>query len=591
MTSTPLQKAFVLALACVALHAAPTLAQAQTPVPEPAAPVLAPIEASGTAAAPVPPENCRAVSDRAMAADLRAANAQAQKTDATQMARLLDDAIGLWTQATERCTDRAQERARRNLADSQRTRQALNAELGSGPECAIRQKDATSLQDLAQQAVKERRWTDAAVTYRKAENMWDVAAESCQGEPQRIAQQKRDQTAIDAHNAEHCAPHFERAREASQALNRPADAGDKAARQTQSQVAETLWREAMGQCKGSPQDIARNNAQRLAKERGTPWVPTVAPDAPPLATTTAPAPVATAAAAAKTATTPLATAAVGSASATGAGALKGASALAGGQALQTPAAANVALPPPSTGPQDMDIQSGDTRFQGRFERQDNLLSGSGRVSWANGDVYNGELAQGKRHGQGEFVWANGQRYKGTWVQDVPHGTGSMAFASGNRYEGDIAHGEPHGTGRMVFASGDTFQGPFVKGKPNGQGTYRWANGQTYEGPWTREQANGVGKLLYANGNRYEGSLVNGTPEGQGKLAYASGDEYLGQFKQGNPHGEGTYVWKSGERFTGQWQDGRKHGQGRFEWSTGDRWDGLFENDAQTDKGTLTRKAP
>lgn len=561
-------------------------AQAQNPEAAATAAEAAPF-APATTPAPVavPAESCRIVTDRAMAADLRAANAQAQKPDAAQMGRLLDEAIGLWTLATERCTDRAQDRARRNLADSQRTRQALSAELGTGAECASRQTDANSLQDLAQQAVKARRWLDAAVLYRKAENMWDVAAERCTGEPQKLATQRRDQTATDAHNAEFCAPSFERAREATQALSRQNDPAQKAARQTQSQVAETLWRDAIAQCKGQPLDIAQTNAQRLAKERGTPWVPTQAAIAAPTPTATT-----------GGKTPEPASSAVAVATPAGGGLLSGLGTAVGSLlpktgATDTPPTAPPTTAAPTTGPQDTDIQSGDTRFQGRFVRQGNLLTGSGRVTWANGDVYNGELQQGKRHGQGEFVWANGQRFRGDWVQDVPHGKGSMKFATGNQYEGDIAQGEPHGDGRMVFASGDSFQGRFVKGKPNGQGTYRWTSGQTYEGPWTQDQPNGTGKLVYANGNRYEGALVNGTPEGLGRLAYASGDEYRGQFSQGAPHGEGTYTWKSGDRYAGLWQAGRKHGQGRFEWPNGDRWDGLFDNDAQTDKGTLTRKAP
>lgn len=542
----------------------------------------------------VPPESCRIVTDRTMAADLRAANAQAQKTDAAQTGRLLDEAIGLWTLATERCTDRAQERARRNLADSQRSRLALNAELGTGPECASRQKDANSLQDLAQQAVKARRWLDAAVFYRKAENMWDVAAERCNGEPRKLALQRREQTATDAHNAEFCAPSFEKAREATQALSRLSDPSQKAARQTQSQVAETLWRDATAQCKGQPLDIAHSNVQRIAKERGTPWVPTQAATAVPPAAAkpgaesaeTVPAP---ASALASTATAVAASTAAQDSGGLLSGIGNAVSGLLPGQGL-APAPTPTATAAPS-GPQETDIQSGDTRFQGRFVRQGNLLTGSGRVSWTNGDTYNGELLQGKRHGQGEFVWANGQRFRGDWVQDVPHGKGVMKFASGNQYEGEIAQGEPHGEGRMVFASGDSFQGQFVKGKPNGRGTYRWTNGQTYEGPWSDDQPNGVGVLTYANGNRYEGALRNGTPDGQGKLGFASGDQYHGQFVQGAPQGDGTYTWKSGDRYVGSWLNGRKHGQGRFEWPNGDRWEGVFENDTQTDKGTLTRKSP
>ena len=587
--------------AVIASLAVGTGARAQTPEPPVATPASAPsapadaVPLVPAASAPAPVESCRIVTDRAMAADLRAANAQSDKADAQQMGRLLDDAIGLWTLASERCTDRAQERARRNLSDSQRSRQALSAEIGAGPECAGRQKDANSLQDLAQQAVKARRWLDAAVLYRKAENMWDVAAERCSGEPQKLAIQRRDQTAIDAHNAEFCAPGFERAREASQALGRLNDPALKAARQTQTQVAETLWRDAIAQCKGQPQEIAQSSAQRLAKERGTPWVPTQAARTEPATTTTAPAtrlaPTTASGSAAAATAAPQAAAAAG-------GGLLGSLGTAVGNLLPSSQPTAPQTTPPSganataaTGPQDTDIQSGDTRFQGRFVRQGNLLTGSGRVTWANGDAYNGELLQGKRHGQGEFVWANGQRFRGDWVQDVPHGKGSVKFATGNQYDGDIAQGEPHGEGRMVFASGDSFQGRFVKGKPEGQGTYRWTSGQTYEGPWSRDNPNGTGKLAYANGNRYEGPLVNGVPDGLGKLVFASGDEYRGQFSQGSPQGEGTYTWTSGDRYTGQWQAGRKHGQGRFEWPNGDRWEGLFQNDTQTDKGTLTRKTP
>ena len=557
-------------------------ALAQTPPPAPlpqssTAAVISPATAETAAitapAAAVPadsPEGCRILTDRAMGADLRAATAQSQKSDAVVLGKLLDESIGLWTLATERCTDRAQERARRNLADSQRSRQALEAETGSGPECISRQKDATSLQELAQQAVRERRWLDASVMYRKAENMWDVASERCTGEPQRLALQRRDQTATDAHNAEFCAPTFERAREQTQTLTRQGDGTDKAARQQQQQVAETLWRDAMNQCKGPALDIARNNAQRLAKERGTPWVPTVG---------TTPSTLAHPSSAPSANTVPVST--IGTLAAT--------SAQLGGRAqvaVPVSSASTAADTPPV-----QDIQAGDTRFQGQFVRDGTLLSGQGKVTWINGDVYQGELLQSRRHGQGEFTWANGQRYRGTWVNDVPQGKGSLKFASGNQYDGDVAQGLPHGTGRMVYASGDSFQGRFIQGKPDGSGTYRWANGQSYEGPWSNDQPNGRGVLVYANGNRYEGNLLNGVPDGNGTLNYASGDVYSGQFSQGQAHGEGTYTWKAGDRYSGQWQTGLKHGQGKLEWASGDRWEGQFENDAQTVRGTLTRKSP
>ena len=49
-----------------------------------------------------------------------------------------------------------------SLANSERGRQALATQLGASPACTAGQRDASSLQDLAQQAVRERRWLDAA---------------------------------------------------------------------------------------------------------------------------------------------------------------------------------------------------------------------------------------------------------------------------------------------------------------------------------------------------------------------------------------------------------------------------------------------
>lgn len=576
---------------------AQTSSLSEAPAPAPAPTVSTPeqpLSALGTGQAlppaPVvptaPPETCSSLSDRAMAVDLQAATAQSNKEDTAGLAKLMDEAIALWTLASQRCEGRAQERARRNLADSQRSRTGLNAALGASPACTNGQKNATSLQDLAQQAVRERRWMDAAVFYRKAENMWDVAAERCTGEAQATALQRRDQTAIDAHNAEFCAPIFERARDQSQKLRSTSASLGVAERQTQSQIAETLWREAQTQCKGPALEVARNNAQSQARDRGTPWVATAQPGAPAVVPAAAPrsAPVATTALSA----TPVASVAATTAStAVLPEAPRAAATPAPANAAASPATASTASAPGKA----LDIQAGDTRFTGLFTRDGDGLSGNGQVRWANGDHYQGDLLKSRRHGQGEFVWASGQRYSGSWVDDEPQGKGQMVFANGNRYEGEVARGLPHGQGRMLYASGDRFEGRFNQGKPEGQGHYHWANGQHYEGPWVNEQPQGVGKLHFANGNVYEGQLVRGTPEGQGTLRFASGERYEGTMVQGQPHGQGSFRWPNGDHYTGQWQQGKKHGQGRMTWANGDHWEGVYNNDVQTPDGKLTRKNP
>ena len=127
------------------------------------------------------------------------------------------------------------------------------------------------MQDIARQALSDRRWTQASVLFRKAENMWELAADRCVGTQQELANRRREQSEIDGENAEHCAPLFEKARESTQKLRATSAGLSREDKHDASQLAETLWRDAVGQCKGaSVQDIARNNAQALARERGTP---------------------------------------------------------------------------------------------------------------------------------------------------------------------------------------------------------------------------------------------------------------------------------------------------------------------------------
>lgn len=580
------------------------LAQAQAPAPATsAAAVPPPAAASAPAvamaasapasavtlavpAAPPPPRpSCAQLTDQAMAADMKAATLQSQRGEPSQLARLFDSAIGLWQQAVDECQGRGRDRAQRNLADDQKVRASLGELLGSGEHCAASQRDANTLQELARQAAGERRWLDAASLYRKSENTWDLAAERCSGAQQQLAQQRRDQVAVDGHNAEFCAPRFDRAREFNQKLRATAPDLAPPARQTQQQIAETLWREAVAQCKGPALDLARSNAQVLARERGTPWVATLPPAVVPAPAGRA-APVAAAASGTLVPTAALATTAA-PAPRTG-GAAQAAAAM-----LSTALAAGAtAMVPEAPKPLDIALDGG-TRLNGLFARAPDGLTytGRGKIAWPNGDRYDGEVLAGKRHGHGEFIWANGQRFSGDWVDDRPEGQGVLHFANGNVYEGAVVDGQPQGRGKMIQASGDVYTGLLDQGTPHGQGTYLWASGQRYEGPWVRGQAEGRATMGFANGNSYEGDVVNGLPQGRGKLRFASGDVYDGELQQGRPDGQGSYAWKTGDRYVGQWKAGQKEGNGVMSWTNGDRWEGVFRADAQTEQGQLIRKKP
>ncbi len=560
------------------------------------APVLAPI-----AAAPPVIVGCGPVSDHAMALDLAAMTAQSKKIDFGEQIKLFKEAVDQWAQAAIQCSGQAQLRATRNRDDDQQILDRLAEKLDSGPQCGLAHKNATMVQDLARQALSERRWEDASAVFRKAENTWDLAMDRCTGSEQDIARRHREQSVQDGHNAKHCAPLFEKAREYTQRLRASAATITREDKQDASMVAETLWREALAKCKGSAVlEIAANNANALARERGTPWVarlPPAAPSAPaavvvvrkemppaeqvprnvpkPPPVLETPAPLLNVTAA----SLKVIEAPVLSSSRPGLDAVVHAS-----------AAPRVALVEVETGvPGNLTVET--TRFVGKFLRDANAtsISGTGKVTWASGDVFEGGLVKGQRQGVGTMVWANGQTYTGDWVQDKATGQAKVHFFNGNEYEGQVMDGKPQGVGRMQYVAGDQFEGQFTQGDPDVRGVYVWRNGQRYEGSWKNTRPNGQGKLKFATGNVYEGQVVDGVPQGQGRMVFTGGEIYEGQLRHGEPDGEGSFIWPSGDRYVGQWQAGKKHGRGVFTWKGGQRWEGIYDHDVQSEAVTAEVK--
>ena len=236
---------------------------------------------------------------------------------------------------------------------------------------------------------------------------------------------------------------------------------------------------------------------------------------------------------------------------------------------------------------------GTTRFSGQFllDPVSRSYSGEGKVTWASGDSYEGELVRGAREGHGVFVWVDGQRYDGHWRDDQPNGRGRLDFVNGDRYEREVAGGMANGEGTFDYASGARHVGRFADGVPKGRGRFRSANGQTIDSVWHAGRATGSATIESASGDRYEGKVEQDLPSGRGELRYASGDAYVGSFAAGRPDGQGTYTWKTGDRYEGAWKAGLKHGVGRFTWANGDRFEGEFADGERTERGTWVRRAP
>ena len=63
--------------------------------------------------------------------------------------------------------------------------------------------------------------------------------------------------------------------------------------------------------------------------------------------------------------------------------------------------------------------------------------GTGRYTWPNGDVYDGEWADGVQSGTGVKTYCNGDQYTGSWSNNKKHGKGTDTLVSGDRYVYDF----------------------------------------------------------------------------------------------------------------------------------------------------------
>ncbi|TCS35955.1 serine/threonine protein kinase [Paucimonas lemoignei] len=148
------------------------------------------------------------------------------------------------------------------------------------------------------------------------------------------------------------------------------------------------------------------------------------------------------------------------------------------------------------------IKVDDQTMTGNFtvDKNTGLVSGKGKVSWSNGNQFEGTLVQGSKEGKGRFVWNSGQRYSGDWAHDAPNGKGTFLFPDGSRYDGEVKDGLPHGQGTTKFKNGVVYTGNWVRGKSHGHGRYIWTDGSYWEGEFRDDKRTENGKMYYPSKN-------------------------------------------------------------------------------------------
>jgi hypothetical protein len=140
-------------------------------------------------------------------------------------------------------------------------------------------------------------------------------------------------------------------------------------------------------------------------------------------------------------------------------------------------------------------------------------AGDGFFTYDDGDTYEGQFLDGKKHGRGRYVEACGNIYEGPYLHDKMHGEhGTCTYANGNVYSGSFEQNKRHGAGRYVLASGDVYDGEWVDNKKHGTGTLTSASGEVYAGEWALNQKHGRGTSTAPGGASHHGVWRHGVLE-------------------------------------------------------------------------------
>ena len=145
------------------------------------------------------------------------------------------------------------------------------------------------------------------------------------------------------------------------------------------------------------------------------------------------------------------------------------------------------------------------------ERQPSCSRQLSEERGATSEYVGDRLADGSKHGVGRMTYASGEVYEGEWADDLPHGAGKYTFSSGSVYEGEHVNGKANGAGSMTFASGSTCVGQWREDRIHGRATFTKANGQVYDGHWVDDKKHGRGTQTFSTGSVYDGCLLYTSP--------------------------------------------------------------------------------
>ncbi|ETP54039.1 hypothetical protein F442_01149 [Phytophthora nicotianae P10297] len=234
------------------------------------------------------------------------------------------------------------------------------------------------------------------------------------------------------------------------------------------------------------------------------------------------------------------------------------------------------------------ISGGRETYSGQWRA--NVFHGTGKYTDAEGNIYEGEFVQGKKHGVGKLIAPVDlpsdstvhhltQQYSGEWRDGCREGLGDAVFSDGSRYSGQWKDDLQEGEGTFTSTQDDRYVGQWHRGCREGPGVLTiGSSGVIKEGQWCRDEPmDGEWTITFPDGSKFTGECVGGRPHGRGICKYAGGDLYDGMWVHGKRHGTGSGFFANGESFVGQWENNHVALNGQGELTLADGTVHVYDN--------------
>ena len=206
----------------------------------------------------------------------------------------------------------------------------------------------------------------------------------------------------------------------------------------------------------------------------------------------------------------------------------------------------------------------------------NQRSGAGKAVYNNGDLYEGDFFEGKKHGQGHYTFKSQglcevdklivkawNVSQGIETAETKHKDGSDS-GGGEKTKrkstsASIRMTMLTGSNQQQTESREAFVKRFAKEIQVGvaivDAALEYGEYPCYHGDYHLGLRTGQGLMKNRDGSIYKGDWLNNKRHGKGMLFFVNGDVYSGQWSHGQKHGFGTYRFVDGGEFRGEWANG------------------------------------